>query len=63
MKTSQIVIGVVAALALAGGPVEDAAVNRLRIIRLVRGKQESIKAKLSDLVQPGDTIVVPERFF
>jgi polysaccharide export outer membrane protein len=54
---------VLQALALAGGPTEDAAVNRVRIIRLVRGKQESIKARLGDLVQPGDTIVVPERFF
>jgi polysaccharide export outer membrane protein len=54
---------VLQALALAGGPTEDAAVNRMRIIRLVKGKQESLKARLSDVVQPGDTIVVPERFF
>lgn len=54
---------VLQALALAGGPTEDAAVNRMRIIRLVRGKQESFKVKFSDVVLPGDTIVVPERFF
>jgi len=54
---------VLQALALAGGPTETAAVNRLRIIRLIRGKQESLKAKLGDIVLPGDTIIVPERFF
>jgi polysaccharide export outer membrane protein len=54
---------VLQALALAGGPTEDAAVNRMRIIRLIRGKQESLKVKLGDIVLPGDTIIVPERFF
>jgi polysaccharide export outer membrane protein len=54
---------VLQALALAGGPTEDAAVNRIRITRLIKGKQEALKARLSDLVQPGDTIEVPERFF
>jgi polysaccharide export outer membrane protein len=54
---------VLQALALAGGPTEGAAVNRMRIIRLIRGKQESLKVKLGDIVLPGDTIMVPERFF
>jgi polysaccharide export outer membrane protein len=54
---------VLQALALAGGPTEEAAVNRLRIMRLVKGRQESVGAKLSDVVRPGDTLVVPERFF
>lgn len=54
---------VLQALALAGGPTEDAAINRVRIMRVIKGRQETIKAKLSDIVLAGDTIVVPERFF
>jgi hypothetical protein len=29
----------------------------------VDGKEREIRVKLSDSVQPSDTIVVPERFF
>jgi hypothetical protein len=29
----------------------------------VNGKRSEIKVKLEDPVQPGDTIIVPERFF
>jgi len=54
---------VLQALALAGGPTEEAAVNRLRIVRIVSGRQESIKAKLTDVLLAGDTVVVPERYF
>ena len=51
------------ALALAGGPTEHASLGRVRIIRLVNGKQNTIKARLEDIVRPGDTIIVPERYF
>jgi polysaccharide export outer membrane protein len=51
------------ALTLAGGPTERAALGRIRIIRLVNGKQERISGELGNAVRPGDTIVVPERFF
>ncbi len=54
---------VLQALSLAGGVTEEAAINRVRILRLVKGEQKSIKAKLSDILQPGDTLLVPERFF
>ena len=54
---------VLQALALAGGPTEEAAVNRLRIIRIEKSKQITVKARLSDIMQPGDTLVIPERFF
>jgi polysaccharide biosynthesis/export protein len=54
---------VLQALAFAGGPTEEAAVNRLRIMRLIDGRQHTVGAKLSDVVRPGDTLVVPERFF
>lgn len=54
---------VLQALSLAGGVTEEAAINRIRILRLVKGEQKSIKAKLSDFLQPGDTLLVPERYF
>ena len=54
---------VLQALSLAGGTTEFAALNRVRIVRLVDGEQVEIRAELSDLVQADDIIRVPERFF
>lgn len=50
-------------LALAGGPSEFGAVNRVKILRAENGKEKEIEVQLNDLVKPGDTVVVPERFF
>jgi polysaccharide export outer membrane protein len=50
-------------LSLAGGPSEFGALNRVKILRKENGKEREIKAELTDLVKPGDTVVVPERFF
>jgi len=50
-------------LSLAGGLTDRGSDGRIRIIRTVKGKQTELKAKLTDTVEPGDTIVVPERFF
>ncbi len=36
---------------------------RIRIVRIVNGEKKELKVKLTDVVQPGDTIIVPERFF
>jgi polysaccharide export outer membrane protein len=49
------------ALALAGGATERAATGRITIERNVNGRVEKIKAKMNDLVQPNDTIRVPQR--
>lgn len=54
---------VLQALALAGGVTDRGTTNRVNIIRIVDGAKKELKAKLTDLVQPGDTIVVGERFF
>lgn len=54
---------VLQALSLAGGVTERGSTGRIRIIRFVDGKKKEMKAKLDDVVEPGDTIVVPERFF
>jgi polysaccharide export outer membrane protein len=54
---------VLQALSLAGGGTPTAAVNRARIIRIVNGVKTELRVNLTDLVMPGDTIMVPERFF
>jgi len=54
---------VLEALALAGGASDRGAVNRLKISRTVGGKTREISAASSDLMQPGDTLIVPERYF
>jgi polysaccharide export outer membrane protein len=54
---------VLQALSLAGGVTENGSTNRIKIVRLVKGDKIEIKAKLGDVVQPGDTIIVPERYF
>jgi polysaccharide export outer membrane protein len=46
-----------------GGLTPKAAPNRTKIVREVEGKKIEIKVKMETLVQPGDTIIVPESFF
>jgi polysaccharide biosynthesis/export protein len=53
---------VLQALSLAGGATDRGAVNRVRIVRIVNGEKVELKVKLSDLVRPGDTLIVPERY-
>lgn len=48
---------------LAGGLTEHASERRIQLLRVVDGKRRAIKAKMTDVVNPGDTVVVPERFF
>lgn len=54
---------VLQALSLAGGVTEHAAMNRIRIVRVEKGETKEVKVKLTDIVRPGDTIKVPERYF
>ncbi len=54
---------VLQALSLAGGVTDRGATGRIEIVRIVDGEQVEIRAELTDMVQPGDTIVVPQRFF
>ena len=54
---------VMQALSLAGGVTDRGSTGRLKIVRIVNGVKKEIKVKLTDLVLPGDTLVVPERFF
>jgi polysaccharide export outer membrane protein len=54
---------VLQALSLAGGVTDRGAIARIKILRVVNGGKIELKAKLTDFVEPGDTIVVSERFF
>jgi polysaccharide biosynthesis/export protein len=54
---------VLQALSLAGGVADRGATGRIKIVRPDGAKKVEIKAKLTDVVEPGDTIMVPERFF
>lgn len=54
---------VLQALSLAGGVNERGATGRIKIVRLEKGKTVEVRVKLNDVVRPGDTIMVPERFF
>jgi polysaccharide export outer membrane protein len=53
------------ALSMAGGVTERGAKSRIKIQRMVNGKKKDIEVKDidTDVVQPGDTIVVPARIF
>jgi polysaccharide export outer membrane protein len=54
---------VLQALSLAGGVLPTGAMNRTRIIRMVNGEKKEFRVELTEIVKPGDTLVVPERFF
>jgi len=53
---------VLQALSLAGGVLDRGSTSRIRVVRIVDGQKKELKVSLTDVVQPGDTIIVPERF-
>jgi polysaccharide export outer membrane protein len=54
---------VLQALSLAGGVTDRGSTGRIKIVRTVDGKKKELKVKLTDIVEPGDTVIVAERFF
>lgn len=54
---------VLQALSLAGGVTPNGAMGRIRIARIVDNAKVEVKVKVTDVVRPGDTIIVPERYF
>ena len=54
---------VLQALSLAGGLTDRGAAGRVRIARVVDGKKTELRVTLEDAVRPGDTLIVPERYF
>jgi protein involved in polysaccharide export with SLBB domain len=56
-------LSVLKAITLAGGFTSKAAEGRIKIIRRNEKGEQTIKAKLDDLLEPDDIILVPESFF
>ena len=54
---------VLQALSLAGGVTDRGATSRVRVVRIEQGNKVEVRVKLTDAVRPGDTLIVPERFF
>lgn len=54
---------VLQALTLAGGATDRGSSGRTKVVRIEKGKKVERKVKATDVVQPEDTLVVPERFF
>jgi polysaccharide export outer membrane protein len=52
---------VLQAISMAGGVSDRGSNRRIRIIRVVDNKKQEFDAKSTDLVQPGDTIMVRQR--
>ena len=51
------------ALQNAGGISERGSMKRLKVIRFEGGKRREVKVQLTDVLKPGDTLNVGERFF
>ena len=56
-------ITVLQAISLAGGLTDRGSNRGIRLLRIVDGEQEEVSVSLSDPVQPGDTVVIRQRFF
>jgi polysaccharide biosynthesis/export protein len=54
---------VLQALSLAGGVTDRGSTGRVKVVRAQDGKNRELKVKLTDIVEPGDTLIVGERFF
>jgi polysaccharide export outer membrane protein len=52
---------VLQAISLAGGFTEKGSNRRIKVIRTVKGKKVEQGVDLSDTIQPGDTLVIPQR--
>lgn len=56
-------ITVLKAIAIAGGITDKAAAKRTTVIREKGGVRVELPARMSDLVEPNDIVMVPESFF
>jgi polysaccharide export outer membrane protein len=52
---------VLQAISLAGGLTEKGSNRRIKVIRTVKGKKTQQGIDLADAIQPGDTLVIPQR--
>jgi polysaccharide biosynthesis/export protein len=54
---------VIQAISLAGGTTKLGSDKKAKIVRIVDGEKKELKAKLTDVLQPGDIVKVPTRMF
>ena len=55
---------VLKAISMAGGFTPIASKNKIRIVRIVDGKEQTLeKVTLQEVVKPGDVVVIPESYF
>jgi polysaccharide export outer membrane protein len=54
---------VLRAISLAGGVTQIGSTKRVKIVRILGGKKTEIKAKLDDVIRPGDSVMVGTRLF
>ena len=52
---------VLQAISLAGGLTDKGSNRRIKVIRAVKGKKVDEAVDLNDVIQPGDTLVIPQR--
>jgi Periplasmic protein involved in polysaccharide export len=52
---------VLQAISLAGGLTEKGSSRRIKVVRSVKGKKTQQGIDLADAIQPGDTLVIPQR--
>jgi polysaccharide export outer membrane protein len=52
---------VLQAISLAGGLTDKGSNRRIKVIRTVKGKKTEQGIDLNDVIQPGDTLVIPQR--
>jgi polysaccharide biosynthesis/export protein len=52
---------VLQAISLAGGLTEKGSGRRIKVIRTLKGKKKQQGIDLADSIQPGDTLVIPQR--
>jgi polysaccharide export outer membrane protein len=50
-------------LSLAGGVSQRGSTGRIKVVRMVEGHEQELKMELDDRIHPGDTVIVPERYF
>jgi polysaccharide biosynthesis/export protein len=53
---------VLQALSLAGGVADRGSMSRIHVVRIVNGSKKELHVSLTDVVQAGDTLIVPERY-
>lgn len=61
--TAQSGLTILRAISMAGGTTSLGSTGKIRVVRIVDGVKKEFKAKLDDVLKPGDTVFVGTRLF